>query len=296
MRKPILIILAVLAVLLLWYFFVKKGDYQINFEAKANAGTVSQTVKLWSESLEDSEVLDWDGLESVEQEIRFNDSVHRYYWDFNQVHDSLTKVTLRVTDVNNSLKNRLAVPFNDTDFEKRSRASALDFGAKLNEHLEQINVKVIGVEDLGTTYCACVEERTTQFGKAGGMMRNYVYISNTLANNEVALNGVPMVEITHWDREKDSIAFDFCFPILRSEKLPYIKNIKYRRLFDKKVLKAEYNGNYITSDRAWYSLMNYAEENGYEVAGLPIEFFFNNPNMGGDALRWKAEIYLPIEE
>jgi hypothetical protein len=32
------------------------------------------------------------------------------------------------------------------------------------------------------------------------------------------------------------------------------------------------------------------------VEPKPIEFFFNNPNMGGDALRWKAEVFLPIKE
>lgn len=289
-------VLVILVASAIWYLFIRSGDYQVNFDARANAGTVSQTVKLWSESLEDSEIVEWDKLNSVTQRITFNDSVFRFNWEFHQVHDSLTEVSVHIKDTKNSLKNRILIPFDDTNFEKRSRQSILDFGAKLNEHLEKIRVRVVGVEDLGTTYCACVELNTTQYGKAAGMMRNYVYMSNSLADSQVELNGVPFVEITDWDMETDSIAYDFCYPIIRSEKLPRIPEIKYRRLFDKRVIKAEYNGNYITSDRAWYSLMNYAEENGYEISGLPIEFFYNNPNMGGDELRWKAEIYMPIEE
>ena len=72
--------------------------------------------------------------------------------------------------------------------------------------------------------------------------------------------------------------------------------MSYDRLYPKKALKAIYHGNYITSDRAWYALMDYAEKNGIEVVPEPVEVFFNNPNMGGDALNWTAEIYLPIRE
>jgi hypothetical protein len=32
------------------------------------------------------------------------------------------------------------------------------------------------------------------------------------------------------------------------------------------------------------------------VEDTPVEVFYNNPNMGGNALTWKAEIYLPLKE
>lgn len=296
MRKVLTVIIGFVVLGVLWYLFIKRGDYQVNFDAKANSGTVSQMVKLWSKALDNSEITDWDGLSTVSQRIKFNDSTHVYYWKLKPVHDSLTEVSVRVTDIDHSLQNRVSLLFSDTDFKKRTRKSILDFGQKLNEHLDNFRVTVEGVEDLGTTYCACVEVETTQYGKAEGMMKNYLFMSTVLVNNNIELNGVPFVEITHWDKEKDSIAYDFCYPIIRSERLPRIKTIKYKRLFDARVIKAEYNGNYITSDRAWYSLLNYADRNGYEVDGLPIEFFYNNPNMGGDELRWKAEVYLPIKD
>jgi len=62
-----------------------------------------------------------------------------------------------------------------------------------------------------------------------------------------------------------------------------------------KVIKATYNGNYITSDRAWYSLLQYAKNNNLEVSQHLLEIFYSNPNMGGDELDWKAEIFLPIK-
>ena len=56
-----------------------------------------------------------------------------------------------------------------------------------------------------------------------------------------------------------------------------------------------YNGNYITSDRAWYELLDDAERKNIEVHQTPVEVFYNNPNYGGDELNWKAEIYMPLK-
>jgi effector-binding domain-containing protein len=105
-----------------------------------------------------------------------------------------------------------------------------------------------------------------------------------------------MIVVNSWNREADSLDFNFCFPIVRSERLPEYPGISYKRIFSKKALKAVYNGNYITSDRAWYALLDYAHRNNIPVEETPVEVFYNNPNMGGNALTWKAEIFLPIKE
>ena len=118
----------------------------------------------------------------------------------------------------------------------------------------------------------------------------------TLIDNGVEFDGFPMIEITEWNQVNDSIYFNFGRPIKRSEKLPIGTDIEYKRIFRKKALKAEYNGNYITSDRAWYALLDYAEKNNIEVEGTPVEVFHNNPKNEGNQLKWKAEIYLPIKE
>ncbi|MEH6777641.1 MAG: AraC family transcriptional regulator, partial [Maribacter arcticus] len=68
----------------------------------------------------------------------------------------------------------------------------------------------------------------------------------------------------------------------------------YKKLETTKGIKAIYNGNYITSDRAWYALLRYAKTNGLNVAPNPIEIFYNNPDMGGNSLNWKTEVYLPL--
>ena len=127
-------------------------------------------------------------------------------------------------------------------------------------------------------------------------MRNNSYLSGELIGEKVQLDGPPMIEVTRWDRENDSLHYNLAQPIIKSNQLPIHDEIKYKRLFAKRAIMAEYYGNYITSDRAWYAILDYAKKNGIEVEEKPIEVFYNNPNMGGNELSWKAEIYMPIKE
>ena len=39
-----------------------------------------------------------------------------------------------------------------------------------------------------------------------------------------------------------------------------------------------------------------AENNNIKIDKKPLEVFYSNPNFGGDVLKWKAEIYMPIKE
>jgi len=296
MKKGILALAIIITVGLTWYLFIKPQDYIINAKTTSRPGVINQTLKLWNGTLAGQASITQDNdLDHLSQRITFADSTHHYEWYIKPDTDSTASITVDVTDVDHSLMNKLQIPFSDTDFEKRSRKTVRDFLEKLKEHEESFNITLVGEEELATTYCACVAVQSKQFEKASKMMENFPLLNSVLAQNGIVLNGVPMIEVTDWNIEKDSIAFNFCYPIIENDSLPVIRNINYKTFVGRKALKAVYNGNYITSDRAWYALLDYAEKNGLEVAQTPIEFFFNNPNMGGDELRWKAEIFMPLK-
>lgn len=279
---------------LVFYLFLYPSDYKVTFEAKGLPGTINQTLKAWNNEV-DGEIISQDGFDALEQTIKFNDSTHLYSWQFKAINDSTSTVSVYIKDLDNSVMNRLKKPFQDIPIALQSSKTVTDFYEFLNEHLERIRVTFDGESELRSTYCAYVPLEGKQSDKAKGMMQNYNLLASVMGNNNVELNGPPFVEITHWDVEKDSIAYNFCFPIIRSDKLPDHPIIKYKRIFAKKALKATYNGNYITSDRAWYTLMKKAKDLNQEVELTPIEYFFNNPNFGGDELKWQAEIFLPIK-
>ena len=295
MKKVILVLLPLLVAGLLWYLFIKPYDYLVTFKARTFPGTINQSIKTWNSTLKDAQLVNQEGLTHLEQNIKFSDSTYLYQWDIIPLTDSTSKVKVYVKDLDHSLQNKIAIPFFNTDFEKRTISTVKDFSEKLNEHIDNFRVKVTGKKELPATYCAYVSVKANQFGKAKGMMYNYPLLNTILANNGIELNGRPFIEITEWDKETDSIHYDFCYPIIKSDSLPEHPDLKYKQFNSRNALMAVYNGNYITSDRAWYALMDYAGKNDIQVTGLPVEVFQNNPNMGGDALTWKAEIYLPLK-
>lgn len=290
------VVAALIVVALGWYLFIKPSDYIFNFEVNTTPGTVVQSVKSWSTNVPASKIIAREGISEITQERQYGDSTVTYTYTTQAINDSVTKVSVGVKDAEHSLKNRLTAPFSNTLFKRRSTADVMEFLEVLNEHLDQIKITITGIETSPSTYCAYIPLKSDQEGKALGMMRNYGYIGDILARNNVELNGPPFVEITEWNQETDSISYNFCFPIIRSENLPISDEIKYKRLFDKESIHAVYNGNYITSDRAWYALLAYAKRNNIEVDAKPLEVFFNNPNMGGNELEWKADIYMPLKQ
>ncbi len=295
MRKAIAFLGIAILSTAIWYFFIKPHDYQVTFEVKTFPGEINQIIKTWGKTQEGSIILDEQPIRELTQQLRFGDSTHIYQWEITPIHDSLSQVRVYAKDRDHSFQNKLSVPFSDTDFEKRTRSSLLDFAEKLNEHRKKFKVEVIGESEIPTTFCACTDVKSSQIGKADGMMRDFPLLTSFLSKNNVPLNGSPFLEVTNWHMGKDSLEFKFCFPIVQSDILPEHPELKYRNFYGKKAIKAIYNGNYISSDRAWYALIDYANKNNIEISKLPIEVFYNNPNMGGDALNWKAEIFMPIK-
>ncbi|SHG49980.1 GyrI-like domain-containing protein [Flagellimonas flava] len=295
MKKAGITVGIILVLALGWYLFLKPQDYRVSFKAKALPGTINQTLRAWNQIMDGSAPITFLDDGRFEQQLMFNDSVYRYTWNVTPIHDSLSQVDVDIKDLDNSIMNRIKLPFYDTDFETRSKNTLLDFNEFLIDHLDDFKITVIGEEELFSTYCACVAEKKLQREKASGMMRNYSLLNSIIAENEIELNGPPLIEVLDWNEKTDSLSYNFCYPIIRSERLQKHPEVFYKRLFGKNAIKAVYNGNYLTSDRAWYALLAYAEQNDLEVDPKPVEVFFNNPNMGGDELMWKTDVYLPIK-
>jgi effector-binding domain-containing protein len=296
MAKKIIAIISVLIVgFLSWYLCIKPQDYIVTFKAKTTVGTINQSLKKWTYSLKNSSNLQQENSGNLLQQLKFKDSVHSYKWEIFALNDSMSKVKVSITDKKNSFQNKVTIPFFITDFEKRTKRTVTGFAEILKDHLKKIKVTIVADSDTRASYCAYVSLRGIQLEKAQGMIKNYAYLNAVLTNHNIKLNGTPFLEVTKWNLEKDSIAYNFCFPIIKSDSLPQYKDINYKQYHSIPALKAVYNGNYMTSDRAWYALLAYAKQNNIAVHETPLEVFYNNPNYGGDALRWKAEIYMPIK-
>ena len=296
MKKISAIIGFILVGFLLWYFIIKPYDYLVTFKVKTSAGTINQTIKLWNTSLANLNPVKQENIANLSQQIEVKDSIHNYKWSISSLNDSISKVNVYVTDEEHSFANRISIPFGTTDFEKRIEYTVTDFIAKLKEHLKKIKVTVVGKDTTRSTYAAYISVKGLQIEKARGMMQNYSLLTSVLSAENIEMNGTPFVEITNWNTQNDSIAYNFCFPVIKSDSLPIDPRIQYKQYNGVKALKATYNGNYITSDRAWYALLDYADNHDIVVDKKPLEVFYSNPNFGGDELQWEAEIFMPVIE
>ena len=281
---------------LLWYLIIKPYDYLVTFKIKTTAGTINQSIKLWNTSIENSRPIQQENLKNLTQQIIIKDSTYNYEWSISSLNDSISKVSVYVTDIDHSFANKISIPFGTTDFEKRTQNTITDFIEKLKEHLSKTRVSEVVLDSTRSTYCAFIPMKGLQIEKASGMMQNYSLLTSVLSAENIEMNGTPFVEITNWNTQNDSITYNFCFPVIKSDSLPKDPRIEYKQYNGVKALKAIYNGNYITSDRAWYALLDYAENHDIVVAKKPLEVFYSNPNFGGDELQWKAEIFIPIKE
>ena len=294
--KKILLIIAIVAVMAeLWYLFITPYDYKVTFSVKTLPGTVNQTVKLWSNSLDDSKITNQAAINALDQQLTVGDHTYTYKWEMNLTNDSTTKVIVYISEPENSLANKIAIPFVETQIEQDAENNVTGFYNRINEHLDKIKVKVDGISEIKRSYCVYVPLTTSQVGKAGGMMNYYSLLSSFILENNIETTGFPFVEITNWDMVNDSLSYNFCFPIIKTDTLPKTKLLKYKWLEQAKAIKATYNGNYITSDRAWYTLLHYAEKNDINVINKPIEIYHNNPNVDNNEKEWHADIYLPIK-
>ena len=295
MKKIFSAIGILLLVFLGWYLLIKPYDYRVTFKVKTTAGTINQSLKIWNVGLENSSPINQESLSKLTQHIKINDSTYQYQWSISSLNDSVSKVKVYIKDLEHSLANKISIPFSHTDFEKRTLKTVSNFTDKLLEHLKKIKVKVEGESFSRSTYCAYIPMKGLQVEKARGMMKNYSLLTQVLSSDQVKMNGTPFVEVTDWNQQNDSIEYHFCFPIIKNDSLPKHPLIQYKQYQGVKALKAIYNGNYITSDRAWYALLEYADRKNIAIENKPVEVFNNNPNFGGNELRWEAEIYMPIK-
>ncbi len=279
-----------------WYLFLKPGDYQVTFTAKTFPGAINQTIKVWGKENFSGKIIEQKDLSNLRQQFQFGDSIIEYQWKITPLTDSTSKVRVRITDTKNSIKNRLQIPFSNTSIEASSKKKLLGYTSFLNNHIKKFRVTLAGEDELKAGFCAYLPAKGIQSEKAFAMMRDFPYLAGFVKEGGLTPDGTPFVEITEWNTDTDAISFNFCYPIVQTDSLPKHHEIKYKAYPKRRALKAIYNGNYMTSDRAWYKILTFAKEQGIEIDTNPIEIFYNNPTLGGDELKWKAEIFMPIKE
>mgnify|MGYP003477840077 CR=1 FL=1 len=290
----------VLAGLLIYYLFIKSYDYQIKFKAITAPGTVYYAIGDWEEALGKrglAEVIDSKGkhFSNLDQNLKIGDSIINLNWKLQAINDTVTQITVRIKDLENSAATRWENIFKKPPLEGILISKMSDFKKGLDIHLKGHKVDIIGMDTIPGKFYAYVEIKSSLVQKARNMIANNGGILGWLREHGFEIEGKPTLEVTNWNVEKDSIIFNYMFPVNELDSLPEHSLIKFKKYPSRKAIKAIYHGNYRTSDRAWFALYDYAKRNQIDIEETPIEFFYDNPMMGGNELEWRAEIYMPLK-
>ena len=196
--------------------------------------------------------------------------------------------------INNSIYNRLTVPFFNTEFKKQQLKKITDFKNGLFAHLENLKVKIDGEGTSEETFVAYINLKSVMQEKAQTMIMNDAVATGFLEKNNIKIIGRPYVEVVNWDLETEKLDFNYCFPIAKNTPIISDPNVKFKKLPAIKGLKATYNGNFRTSDRAWFTLLDYAKRHKISLENKPLEHFLANPFNGGNELEWETKIIIPF--
>jgi len=288
-----------LSVFLIWYLFVKETDYTISFTVKAGTGTVFQGINEWSvtqleKEKENYKIIAKNNFDFIKQRMTKNHSQIDYTWEMVPINDSMTKVNVGIKEWNHSLYNKISAPFVNTKFKEEQIQKIKSFKEGLNDHISKFKYKIDGLGSSKEEFVAYISLKSVLQTKAQTMIGNDGIITGFLQTHNIKIQGRPYVEVTKWDFEKETLDFNYCFPIDKNTKIIADKEVKFKTIPAMKGLKATYFGNMRTSDRSWFALLDYAKKNGYELNNKPLEHFFANPFNGGDELSWKTEVIIPF--
>ena len=298
-KKIIIVCSAFLSLFLIWYLFVKKTDYCIVFKVNAATGTVFQGIQEWSvvqleKEQEKYTIVEKRNFDFIKQEMKKGAVQMEYTWDIIAINDSVTKVSVGIKDLNHSWFNKLTAPFFNTEFKQEQIQKITDFKLGLSEHLKNFKVRIDGEGTSEEIFVAYISLTSVLQEKARNMIANDAMITGFLFENQIKIKGKPYVEIVKWDLEKETIDFNYCFPVEKPAKTIANDRIKFKTIPALKGLKATYFGNFRTSDRAWFAIMDYAKKHNIALENKVLENFLSNPFNGGNELEWETRIIVPF--
>lgn len=299
--KPTILAIFLLTFASIWYLFIKSYDYELSFHEKTAPGTLFYVIEGWAQTLEKKENITLlesskERFSNIRQTLQIKDSTLLFNWKIESSNDSISKITIQVKDVNNSILTRIKNLYTNPPLKQVLISRASQFKKNLDAHLKNHKVEINGYSDIPEKFYAYVSISSSLKEKANQMILNNGDVTVWLKEQGIKVIGEPTLEVTSWNIEKDKIDFNFMFPIHEMETIPQHTKVKFKKVKPRKTIKATYHGNYRVSDRAWFALHEYAKRNNIEIENKPLEIFYNNPMNGGAELTWKAEIYMPLKK
>lgn len=283
-----------------WYFLLKQSDYTITFKVNAATGTISQGIIEWTTTQTKNQnefytVLEKRNFDFIKHQMKKGNKEMEYTWNMKSVNDSMTSITVGIKDLNHSFYNRLTAPFVSTKFRTEQIEKIKSFKMGLEDHIDDFKIRIDGKRSSEEIYVAYISLKSILQEKAQTMIEFDAKIVGYLDKNKIKIIGYrPYLEVTDWNQDKEIISFNYCFPISKNTKYVPDSDVKFKIIPALKGLQVTYFGNFRTSDRSWFALLDYAKLHGYKLENKPLEHFLSNPFNGGVESEWETKIIIPF--
>ena len=304
MKKFLLIFIGLIVLSLGWFLLVKEYDYRFHFQAKYSPAVLKKELKdlksfeVFNSSTEIYNV-NTEEFNELKQKVDFGNTELNLLWEMKEANDSTSEVYIHIAGPDR-IKNRLSIlnPFSRSAYVDSLAAIFSKLGKGLKKKQDQYRIKIIdSIVYSPALDCICRSaENVKTSDKAMQMFRDIQYLEDFVMVHDLKLTGFPFVKITKWDRKEDMINFDFCFPINLAQDIRPTATVDFQQVNSSTSIKAIFSGNYRESDVAWHELLYEADKRNLKTSELPLEIFRDNPKEGGNALSWKADIFMPISE
>ena len=276
----------------IWYLAVKPYDYSIAFTTNTPSGIIYEKIQYWKyDHFNDAEILEEELNKSVTHKLDFNDKSLLINWDITPINDSANQVKAIVNHPENLISNRISLLTGKSDEQDSLKAELEILRKSLENDKANYNIEILGETKAPKTDCACMSLKGQLQQKAMLMMTNIGYLSDYVLEHDLEMPAKPRVLVKSWDKETNEIKFDFCFPIIKKEGLPETDKIKLKTLPSFSAMHVVFNGNYLFTHYGWYKLQDYAKKHDLNLSEQVLEVFNNNPEMGGNSIDWKTDIY-----
>lgn len=282
------------------YLLTRPADYKAHFTVKTTPDIAYFNIlnwETWNRKKFNSnfDILGTTPVSNISQKVTLMDTTLVFDWEFEKLNDSITVVRASVSDPDRKFYNRLTVPFMNTQFKNAVRGNLLDIKTRMEVMLKKFHFEFTGLHPFEKRSCVYVSLKSTPRGKAMAMLSSVIGLNQFVRLNNLEMNGPPFVVVHDWNEFKDSISFDFCFPIARTDAVPEHPEIKFMTVDGMDAIGTDFYGNYSITDITWYNLAEEAKKLGYQGNHKLIEVYLNDPHKGGSELEWKAEIYFGID-
>jgi effector-binding domain-containing protein len=281
----------------IWFSFFKTYDHQIKFEVNLPAGSfyhMALDSSMWGE--QKFKINDKVLFKSIQMQTTINQKPFELLWQFENVNDTNAKVYLYYKNKENSFKERYQSLFNQSQNLDSLVRLSKTFKKQANIFSEMFKLEINGIENVEESAYLYVQHTSLRSEKAGDMMKSNPFLFIKNRDSLVTKTGNTFVKVDYWNPETDSISFRYAFPVKSQEEYPIDKFVQADTIQKHQALKATFYGNYSISDQAWIALYQYAKRKNIDIELTPIEIYYNNPMLGGDDKKWKAEIFMPLKK